>query len=120
MNPGHNNQPIMIDGKMVHIRQIRNTDEGVLYSHSITVSSHWGDTLYILYVDVHVFRIALVCLYQRYFYIIFMMCTTNTYYFQNIILCTPVSLNTLPLLLIYSTQQTNNRSDENQNDVQPS
>ena len=38
-NPGHNSQPVMIDGKMVHIRQIRNTDEGVLYSHSITVSS---------------------------------------------------------------------------------
>ncbi|KAL7493482.1 hypothetical protein ACHAWT_006030 [Skeletonema menzelii] len=35
-NPGHNSQPVMIDGKMVHIRQIRNTDEGVLYSHSIT------------------------------------------------------------------------------------
>ncbi len=36
---GHNTQPTMIDGKMVLIRQIRNTDEGVLYSHAITVSS---------------------------------------------------------------------------------
>ncbi len=35
---GHNNQPTMIDGKMVLIHQIRNTDEGVLYSHAITVS----------------------------------------------------------------------------------
>mmetsp|Transcript_8973 Transcript_8973/g.17873 ORF Transcript_8973/g.17873 Transcript_8973/m.17873 type:complete len:155 (+) Transcript_8973:256-720(+) len=36
MNQGHTNQPTMINGKMVHIHQIRNTDEGVLYSHSIT------------------------------------------------------------------------------------
>jgi hypothetical protein len=36
---GHNNQPIMIDGKMVHIRQISTIDEGVLYTHAISVSS---------------------------------------------------------------------------------
>eukprot|EP00577_Skeletonema_sp_RCC1716_P009816 CAMPEP_0113407288 /NCGR_PEP_ID=MMETSP0013_2-20120614/19966_1 /TAXON_ID=2843 ORGANISM="Skeletonema costatum, Strain 1716" /NCGR_SAMPLE_ID=MMETSP0013_2 /ASSEMBLY_ACC=CAM_ASM_000158 /LENGTH=664 /DNA_ID=CAMNT_0000293193 /DNA_START=212 /DNA_END=2206 /DNA_ORIENTATION=+ /assembly_acc=CAM_ASM_000158 len=36
MNQGHTNQPTIINGKMVHIHQIRNTDEGVLYSHSIT------------------------------------------------------------------------------------
>ncbi len=32
-------QPTMIDGKMVHIRQISTTDEGVLYTHAISVSS---------------------------------------------------------------------------------
>jgi len=31
-------QPTMIDGKMVHIRQISTTDEGVLYTHAISVS----------------------------------------------------------------------------------
>lgn len=44
---GHAMQPTMIDGKMVHIRQIRTTDEGVLYTHAISVSSSivccdWG------------------------------------------------------------------------------
>ena len=43
---GHTMQPTMIDGKMVHIHQIRNTDEGVLYSHSITVSVHWEGCVY--------------------------------------------------------------------------
>eukprot|EP00984_Skeletonema_dohrnii_P005746 scaffold2034_cov113-Skeletonema_dohrnii-CCMP3373.AAC.7 len=35
---GHTMQPTMIDGKMVHIRQISTTDEGVLYTHAISVS----------------------------------------------------------------------------------
>ena len=38
MNQGHHFQPTMVDGQLVQVRQISNTDEGVLYSHAITVS----------------------------------------------------------------------------------
>mmetsp|Transcript_1806 Transcript_1806/g.3052 ORF Transcript_1806/g.3052 Transcript_1806/m.3052 type:complete len:679 (+) Transcript_1806:263-2299(+) len=34
--PGNTVGPTMIDGKMVHIRQINTTDEGVLYTHAIS------------------------------------------------------------------------------------
>ena len=51
---GHNNQPTMIDGKMVHIRQISTIDEGVLYTHAISVSSLYDSILVVIYLWVHV------------------------------------------------------------------
>lgn len=39
---GRTFQPTMIDGKVVHIRQISGTDEGVLYTHAISVSACVG------------------------------------------------------------------------------
>lgn len=42
MNQGHHFQPTMVDGQLVQVRQISNTDEGVLYSHAITVSIYYS------------------------------------------------------------------------------
>ena len=108
-NPGHNSQPVMIDGKMVHIRQIRNTDEGVLYSHSITVSmvASRRDIIRVYFVHGFCMRYLPVA--------VLFLCTTKTY-FQY--MCTP-AVSLLTLFFHFHTPNFD-RSEENQNDVQPS
>ena len=38
MNQGHHNSPVVVDGKVVNVRRISPSDEGVLYTMDIRVS----------------------------------------------------------------------------------
>ena len=42
MNQGHHSAPLVVDDKIVNVRKISPTDEGVLYTMQITVRRMYG------------------------------------------------------------------------------